>query len=463
MNQFRFASLLLVSLGWSSVAWAGERYLTNDQYSGSGQVNASVTFGSYEGAGVLLSDDPANYPLEIIAVDVLAPPAPGQSSEQDAFLIDIWGEFPDGGGVSPPETNTGSLYTDSIGIQGSNTQFTRITLSFPVIVSSGQFFIGLREQNDPFDTGIPNYVTVATDTSTTVPNGNWLFRQGVLEWESFDDPNANLGIPGNWILRAVINVPGGPDAGPPPPPDAGPTPDAGPSGGITLTSITPDHGDNSVATQVVLLGSNFAAGVQVLVGPDLLASLTVASAAVIQGSVPAGISPGTYDVTAINADGTQAVLHSAFTVTAGGTSTTTSSTTGTTGTSTSTSTSTSSTSTSSTSTSSTSTSSTSTGTTGPTTSSSTGSTTSTTASTTTASTSTSATSSTGTNGTTGSPTHGSSTGATTGATGATGSTGTNSGSTKSGGCNCSQSGSLEWFGMFFAVATLFRKRRHIQG
>ncbi len=55
------AGLLMLS----SVAWAGEKYLKNDSFTGQGSVNSGVEFGEYEGAGVLLEGAPSDYPLRI--------------------------------------------------------------------------------------------------------------------------------------------------------------------------------------------------------------------------------------------------------------------------------------------------------------------------------------------------------------------------------------------------------------
>jgi MYXO-CTERM domain-containing protein len=103
---------------------------------------------------------------------------------------------------------------------------------------------------------------------------------------------------------------GGADAGGA---DAG-AEDAGSPGAPRLTSITPNHGKAGEATPVVVLGAAFVPSTQVIIGGGLLSAATFSSAAVISGTVPATLAPGTYDVVVANPDGQTATLARGFTV-----------------------------------------------------------------------------------------------------------------------------------------------------
>ena len=67
---------------------------------------------------------------------------------------------------------------------------------------------------------------------------------------------------------------------------------------------------------MTLEGANFVLGVQIVVGPQILNDVSARSTSVLTATVRAGITPGPYDVQAINPDGTKATLHNGFTVTA---------------------------------------------------------------------------------------------------------------------------------------------------
>ena len=91
-------------------------------------------------------------------------------------------------------------------------------------------------------------------------------------------------------------------------------------GAMTLDSISPSIGKSGSETSVVLLGSNFQPTVQVVLGPSILKNLVVKSPSVIEGTVGSGISPGIYDVTAVNPDGKKVTLKDGFTLLAFGAS-----------------------------------------------------------------------------------------------------------------------------------------------
>ena len=67
---------------------------------------------------------------------------------------------------------------------------------------------------------------------------------------------------------------------------------------------------------VLWVTGGFVLGVQALIGSTPLTNLGIRSPSVIGATMPAGTLPGTYDVVAINPDGSMATLHNGYTVTA---------------------------------------------------------------------------------------------------------------------------------------------------
>lgn len=81
----------------------------------------------------------------------------------------------------------------------------------------------------------------------------------------------------------------------------------------TVTSITPNHGNEAQVTAVTITGSNFGANTTCTVGGMSLTSANVANNTTITGSVPATLAPGSYDVVCSNSYGS-GTLSSGFTV-----------------------------------------------------------------------------------------------------------------------------------------------------
>lgn len=109
-----------------------------------------------------------------------------------------------------------------------------------------------------------------------------------------------------------------PDAGTEPVADAGTgEQDAGVPGRdeLTLESIDPADAFAGEDTELLLLGTNFDEGVQVLINKKLVEPIdrksgSVIGATLLQNTLPAGV----YDVTVINSDGARATLSQALTV-----------------------------------------------------------------------------------------------------------------------------------------------------
>jgi hypothetical protein len=86
----RLAVLLAVVL--SGGAAAGTKVIKNDTFTGAGGIFAGVSFGEYQGAGVLFEGEPGDYPMKIVAVDILAVPYQQQGTGVGAYLIDLYDE-----------------------------------------------------------------------------------------------------------------------------------------------------------------------------------------------------------------------------------------------------------------------------------------------------------------------------------------------------------------------------------
>ena len=76
----------------------------------------------------------------------------------------------------------------------------------------------------------------------------------------------------------------------------------------TLTSVSPSVGDNTADVPIVLTGTEFVTGAEVLLDATPLASVTVTSATRIDATVPIGHPEGIYDVTVRNPDSQTATL-----------------------------------------------------------------------------------------------------------------------------------------------------------
>jgi hypothetical protein len=100
--------------------------------------------------------------------------------------------------------------------------------------------------------------------------------------------------------------------------DAAPSTDAGATlPAPTITSVSPDRGNNAQAVPLVITGTGFAPGLRVRIGAVQLADPSLAGTTTIEASVPPGLAAGTYDVLVQNPDGQAAVRARAYTVVVG--------------------------------------------------------------------------------------------------------------------------------------------------
>ena len=166
---------LLVAVLIGGTAAAGTKVIKNDTFTGAGGIFAGLSFGEYQGAAVLFEPAAGDYPLKIVAIDVLAVSYMQQGSGIGAYEFDLWDES--GGTVPPPRATDGGLYYGRISREGiqlstSTTLFNRYTFATPVIVPSGKVFVKVSEQLSTAD----DNTTIALDLATVPrPGANWLF------------------------------------------------------------------------------------------------------------------------------------------------------------------------------------------------------------------------------------------------------------------------------------------------
>jgi IPT/TIG domain len=280
------ARLVLLVLLVSHAALAGQRLLQNDHFTGAGSIFSGVSFREYQGAGVLFTPSLSDYPLKIIAVDVLAVSySGGASGSQGVYVIDVWDE--DGGTVTPPRLLDGGFRpTGLLGMQGagfttSTTRFNRYTLAQPLIVPAGKVFVQVSEQ---FDTATDG-TTVALDNGPLESGANWFFNGGG-GFDDFAQSDGGVLYNRNWIIRLVLEVP---------------------DTAVSVSSVLPSSGPTSSTVPILISGANFEVGATALLGTTTL-QLTMSSATQLTGVVPMGTAPGVYDVVVRNPSGTEGRL-----------------------------------------------------------------------------------------------------------------------------------------------------------
>ncbi len=274
----------------ASSSLAGTRIIQNDRYMGTGAVQ-QVGLAEYEGGAVLFTPDPSDYPLQIVAIDVLVVPyQTAPAGAQGAYLLNVWDET--GGRVAPPELVDGGTYRPlrqlSIALTTSSTSFNRIAIT-PLTVNAGEVFVSVTQQQS----------STMDDTALAVDQGplrrgNWFFNGGgtYLPVE-LPDGGALNGLRGNWIIRLVVAAPDNP---------------------VSVTSITPATAPTDQVTPVTIAGSNFELGAKAFVGATEL-TLTQFSPTSLSARVPAGLAVGRHDVKVRNTNGLEGVLMNGFTVT----------------------------------------------------------------------------------------------------------------------------------------------------
>ena len=286
--------LMLFAALLGGTAAAGTKVFKNDTFTGAGSIFASVSFGEYEGAGVLFEPPASEYPLKIVGIDVLLVAYQQSGFGIGQYEFDLWDTS--GGSVPPPllPNDGGTTYYGRISMQAlqlttSSTMFNRYTFTDPVIVPSGNVFVKLSEILQTSADG----TTIALDTTNAKPGANWFFNGGG-GWDPMNLPDGGFfnGVNHNWIIRLVLEVP---------------------DLAVTVTSITPASSLSNVSTNVVITGTHFELGARAFLGTNEL-TLSNVTAQTIGANVPAGLTPGVYDVKVRNPGGLEGVLTSGYEV-----------------------------------------------------------------------------------------------------------------------------------------------------
>jgi hypothetical protein len=281
--------LLCAVLGAMTAA-AGTKVVKNDTFTGTGQAYAGVSFGEYQGAGVLFEPDAADYPLKIIGLDVLVTPYMNVGSGNGQYELDVWDQ--DAGTLTPPVFGgpTGRINREAIAVTASTSQFNRYTFAQPVIVTAGKVFVKFSQITQTSLDG----TTIALDSATTPrPGANWFF-DGFGNFVPFEQADGGYfrGLNRNWIIRLVLEVP---------------------DQAVTVTSISPNSSRTNESPAVVITGTNFELGARAFLGANELA-LTNLTAQTLGATVPMGLPAGTYDVRVRNLSGVEGTLRNGYTV-----------------------------------------------------------------------------------------------------------------------------------------------------
>jgi photosystem II stability/assembly factor-like uncharacterized protein len=89
------------------------------------------------------------------------------------------------------------------------------------------------------------------------------------------------------------------------------------AGEPTITEVVPSSASNDLDTPIVITGTGFVTGAEVLLGATSLDNVQWVNSARLAADVPWGMMPGVYTLTVVNPGGQQASLPGAFTVTQG--------------------------------------------------------------------------------------------------------------------------------------------------
>lgn len=284
---------LIAALCAAAQAAAADKILKNDTFTGTGAVNSGVSFGEYQGAGVLFTPAPGDYPLKIVAIDVFSVTVNGGApGNYGAYVVSLWNESE--GTLNPPKKFDGGYYVPQVNQLGaqfltSNTMLNRFPLPMPFVVDAGQVFVAVTEQTQTsFDS-----TTIALDNGPLKPGVNYFFNGGG-GFDPIDLPDGGrpLGINQNWIIRLVaegVDLP------------------------VTVTSIAPSAGPENVATDVTITGTNFELGAEAFLGTNAL-TLRSVTTTTIGATVPAGLPVGLYDVRVRNMNGVEGTLPNGYRV-----------------------------------------------------------------------------------------------------------------------------------------------------
>ncbi len=182
--------------------------------------------------------------------------------------------------------------------------------------------------------------------------GSYLCSINHYMWEDFG-PGFAMAQPGDWVIRLIVddgtgNMGGddmgmgdmgmsdmgmgddmGDDMGVDPmdmdpmdmatgddmntPDDGGDVDMGGEPGVLTIESVSPDSGENDTSTDIVIIGTGFDNGIEVLLGAESI-GVTETRPTRIRATVPDGLDPGIYDLIVTNPNDDTASLADAFEV-----------------------------------------------------------------------------------------------------------------------------------------------------
>jgi len=187
MNGFARASILCLFLGCvllPATASAVGITLLNDGFVGgsasfqAGFVNGEIAASRFE--------PPGPFPMNLTGVNFLF----GDVAIQSIVTLHVW---EDTAGADSPGTE---IYSESFLAVGSASALNSINLSGAGVQVNGPFRVGLEFTDD----GLPS---IARDTDGTIDTANNFLRANGFGWF----PSSFFGLAGDWILRAVVEVP----------------------------------------------------------------------------------------------------------------------------------------------------------------------------------------------------------------------------------------------------------------
>jgi hypothetical protein len=188
----RSLALLLGACLVPAAASAADHTLQNDTFVSGGNAAFQGGFAAGEIAASRFVP-PGPFPMPLKEVLFLF----GGSTAQRTIVLHVWN---DGGAVDPGT----EIYSNAYQVTGSDVAFQQIDLSGENVTVSGPFRVGIEMTAS-------GYPSVARDVDGTIdPTAN--FIQAQVSSFYFWFRSQDLGLTGDWILRAVVSDPAGMDA-----------------------------------------------------------------------------------------------------------------------------------------------------------------------------------------------------------------------------------------------------------
>jgi hypothetical protein len=192
-SPIRIVPLVLCAL--LSAAWASAEELSNDGFTSGQAVNFQAGFIEGEIAAVRLEPTIA-CPCSLEEVTLLF----GGTTGTLPVVLRIWDDAPATSDPGAP------LFVDSFALTASNDQLAIIDLSGANVVVTGPFRVGIEFAH----AGLPS---IASDTDGSVDALRNFILADFSPLGFFWFPSPDLGVSGDWILRARIEPEGGTGVG----------------------------------------------------------------------------------------------------------------------------------------------------------------------------------------------------------------------------------------------------------